>query len=101
MVIYLPGQSVDEEPLLDELTPREIVRELDKHVVGQAEAKRAVAIALRNRIRRQKLPPEMAEEEMPKNILMIGPTAVAKTEFTRRLPPLPNTPFPQVAATKS
>src|SRR5205823_5851899 len=62
MVIYLPGQNVDEEPLLDELTPREIVRELDKHVVGQAEAKRAVAIALRNRIRRQKLPPEMAEE---------------------------------------
>src|ERR1017187_1496855 len=62
MVIYLPAQSVDEEPILDELTPREIVRELDKHVVGQAEAKRAVAIALRNRIRRQKLPPEMAEE---------------------------------------
>src|SRR5207248_887535 len=61
MVIYLPGQSVDEEPLLDELTPREIVRELDKHVVGQAEAKRAVAIALRNRIRRQKLAPEMAD----------------------------------------
>src|ERR1700738_3048889 len=71
MVIYLPGQSVDEEQLLDELTPREIVRELDKHVVGQADAKRAVAIALRNRIRRQKLPPEMAEEVMPKNILMI------------------------------
>ena len=80
MVIYLPGQSVDEEPILDELTPREIVRELDKHVVGQAEAKRAVAIALRNRIRRQKLPPEMAEEVMPKNILMIGPTGVGKTE---------------------
>src|ERR1039458_10783919 len=71
MVIYLPAQSVDEEPILDELTPREIVRELDKHVVGQAAAKRAVAIALRNRIRRQKLPPEMAEEVMPKNILMI------------------------------
>ena len=85
MVIYLPGQSVDEEPLLDELTPREIVRELDKHVVGQAEAKRAVAIALRNRIRRQKLPPEMAEEVMPKNILMIGPTGVGKTELARRL----------------
>src|SRR5262245_29642988 len=65
MVIYLPSQSVDEEPLLDELTPREIVRELDKHVVGQADAKRAVAIALRNRIRRQKLPPEMADEVMP------------------------------------
>ena len=85
MVIYLPAQSVDEEPLLDELTPREIVRELDKYVVGQADAKRAVAIALRNRIRRQKLPPEMAEEVMPKNILMIGPTGVGKTELARRL----------------
>src|ERR1051325_6711140 len=85
MVIYLPNQSVDEEPLLDELTPREIVRELDKHVVGQSEAKRAVAIALRNRIRRQKLPPEMADEVMPKNILMIGPTGVGKTELARRL----------------
>ena len=81
MVIYLPGQSVDEEPLLDELTPREIVRELDKYVIGQADAKRAVAIALRNRIRRQKLEPEMAEEVMPKNILMIGPTGVGKTEI--------------------
>jgi len=66
MVIYLPGQSADEEPILDELTPREIVRELDKHVVGQSEAKRAVAIALRNRIRRQKLSPEMADEVMPR-----------------------------------
>src|SRR5581483_8008852 len=93
MVIYLPSQSVDEEPILDELTPREIVRELDKHVVGQAEAKRAVAIALRNRIRRQKLAPEMAEEVMPKNILMIGPTGVGKTELARRLVRLSNPPF--------
>src|SRR5437016_2097459 len=100
MVIYLPGQSVDEEPLLDELTPREIVRELDKHVVGQAEAKRAVAIALRNRIRRQKLPPEMAEEVMPKNILMIGPTGVGKTELARRLARLSNSPFLKVEASK-
>src|SRR5205814_6564511 len=100
MVIYLPSQSVDEEPLLDELTPREIVRELDKHVVGQPEAKRAVAIALRNRIRRQKLAPEMAEEVMPKNILMIGPTGVGKTEIARRLAKLANSPFLKVEASK-
>jgi ATP-dependent HslUV protease ATP-binding subunit HslU len=100
MVIYLPSQSVDEEPALDELTPREIVRELDKHVIGQAEAKRAVAIALRNRIRRQKLQPELAEEVMPKNILMIGPTGVGKTELARRLAKLANSPFMKVEASK-
>jgi ATP-dependent HslUV protease ATP-binding subunit HslU len=100
MVIYLPNQSVDEEPALDELTPREIVRELDKHVIGQAEAKRAVAIALRNRIRRQKLEPEMADEVMPKNILMIGPTGVGKTELARRLAKLANSPFMKVEASK-
>src|SRR5208337_453630 len=100
MVIYLPGQPLDETPLLDELTPREIVLELDKYVVGQADAKRAVAIALRNRIRRQKLEPEMADEVMPKNILMIGPTGVGKTELARRLAKLANSPFMKVEASK-
>ena len=100
MVIYLPSQSDDEAPPLDELTPREIVAELDKHVIGQAEAKRAVAIALRNRIRRQKLAPELADEVMPKNILMIGPTGVGKTEIARRLAKLSNSPFMKVEASK-
>jgi ATP-dependent HslUV protease ATP-binding subunit HslU len=100
MVIYLPQQSSDETPLLDELTPREIVAELDKHVIGQADAKRSVAIALRNRVRRQKLDPEMAEEVMPKNILMIGTTGVGKTEIARRLAKLANSPFLKVEASK-
>jgi len=97
--MYVP-ETVDESPHLDELTPREIVRELDKYVIGQAGAKRAVAIALRNRIRRQKLPPEMAEEIMPKNIIMIGPTGVGKTEIARRLAKLANSPFLKVEASK-
>jgi ATP-dependent HslUV protease ATP-binding subunit HslU len=91
---------VDATPALDELTPREIVRELDKYVIGQPDAKRAVAIALRNRIRRQKLPPEMADEVMPKNILMIGPTGVGKTEIARRLAKLSSSPFMKVEASK-
>ncbi len=100
MVIYLPAQSTEETPPLDELTPREIVRELDKYVVGQADAKKAVAIALRNRIRRQKLEPEIAEEVIPKNILMMGPTGVGKTELARRLARLANSPFLKVEASK-
>jgi ATP-dependent HslUV protease ATP-binding subunit HslU len=93
-------EPLTESPHLDELTPREIVRELDKYVIGQAAAKRAVAIALRNRVRRQKLPPEMADEVMPKNIIMIGPTGVGKTEIARRLAKLANSPFLKVEASK-
>ncbi len=83
-----------------DLTPKEIVEELDKYIVGQKEAKKAVAIALRNRYRRQKLPPELAEEVAPKNILMIGPTGVGKTEIARRLAKLTASPFIKVEATK-
>jgi ATP-dependent HslUV protease ATP-binding subunit HslU len=99
MVIYLTGE-VDEETRLDEMTPRQIVSELDKHVVGQRNAKRAVAIALRNRVRRQKLPPEMAVDVMPKNIIMIGSTGVGKTEIARRLARMSNSPFLKVEASK-
>src|SRR5260221_5112385 len=103
MVIYLPtqhGSGSEETPLLDELTPREIVVELDKYVIGQADAKKAVAVALRNRMRRQKLDPEMAEDVMPKNILMMGSTGVGKTEIARRLAKLANSPFLKVEASK-
>ncbi len=100
MAIYLPGTADDQELALDDLTPREIVAELDKYVVGQKAAKRAVAIALRNRMRRQKLPPDIADEIMPKNIIMIGPTGVGKTEIARRLAKLTNSPFLKVEASK-
>jgi len=100
MAIYLPGTAEDQALSLDEMTPREIVAELDKYVVGQAAAKRAVAIALRNRSRRQKLSPELADEVMPKNILMIGSTGVGKTEIARRLAKLTGSPFLKVEASK-
>ena len=100
MAIYMPGAAEDQELALDDLTPREIVAELDKYVVGQHAAKRAVAIALRNRMRRQKLSPELADEIMPKNIIMIGPTGVGKTEIARRLAKLTNSPFLKVEASK-
>ena len=95
-----PGEGEEFLPALDEMTPREIVAELDKYIVGQAAAKRAVAVALRNRVRRQKLSAEMAEDILPKNILMIGPTGVGKTEIARRLARLAGCPFVKVEASK-
>ena len=104
MVIYLTGEQQPAEPEVlpsfDELTPREIVVELDKYIVGQGAAKKAVAVALRNRVRRQKLTPELAEDILPKNILMIGPTGVGKTEIARRLARLAGCPFTKVEASK-
>lgn len=100
MAIYLGGETADARPKLDDLTPRQIVAELDKYVVGQASAKRAVAVALRNRIRRQKLPDDIARDVLPKNILMIGSTGVGKTEIARRLARISNSPFIKIEASK-
>ena len=102
MPIYLSGETKDvlPKPKLDDLTPREIVAELDKYVVGQTDAKRAVAVALRNRVRRQKLPEEMARDVLPKNILMIGTTGVGKTEIARRLARIADSPFIKIEASK-
>src|SRR5881396_996375 len=99
MVIHLPA-SIEEQPAGERLTPKEIVRELDTYIVGQRAAKRAVAIALRNRWRRQQLAPELREEIAPKNIIMIGPTGVGKTEIARRLAKLTRSPFLKIEASK-
>jgi ATP-dependent HslUV protease ATP-binding subunit HslU len=100
MVIQLPGSSDDTYLNAERLTPKEIVRELDKYIVGQRAAKRAVAIALRNRWRRQQLAPELRDEIAPKNIIMIGPTGVGKTEIARRLARLTRSPFLKIEASK-
>src|SRR5690348_10312424 len=100
MVIQLPAVSDDTVLNAERLTPKEIVRELDKYIVGQNAAKRAVAIALRNRWRRQQLPAELRDEIAPKNIIMIGPTGVGKTEIARRLARLVAAPFLKVEASK-
>ena len=96
----VPKEKSDKKEILNSLSPREIVSELDRFVVGQKNAKRAVAIALRNRWRRQALTGEMKDEVLPKNILMMGPTGVGKTEISRRLSKLAEAPFVKVEATR-
>ena len=102
MVFLMPGEKAETPPQVSpgSKTPREIVVELDKYVIGQRKAKKAVAVALRNRWRRQQLEPEMSREILPKNILMIGPTGVGKTEIARRLARLADAPFLKVEASK-
>src|ERR671916_1947742 len=94
------GEVVEDVRLLDNLTPAEIVAELDKYIIGQPDAKRAVAVALRNRYRRQQLPDDMRNEVQPKNILMMGPTGVGKTEIARRVAKIVDAPFVKVEATR-
>src|SRR5438094_9997638 len=96
----MPPEPRTKPPILDHLTPRQIVEELDRYVIGQQDAKRMVAIALRNRWRRQQLGPDIREEVMPKNIIMIGPTGVGKTEIARRLAKLAQSPFLKIEASK-
>ena len=102
MVFYIPQKlgEAEEEIIGDDLTPKQIVEKLDKYIVGQEKAKRSVAIALRNRTRRQKLPAEIAEDIVPKNIIMIGPTGIGKTEIARRLAKMTKSPFIKVEASK-
>jgi ATP-dependent HslUV protease ATP-binding subunit HslU len=99
-VTAIPEQQVSRDDFIASLTPKEIVGELDKFIVGQNKAKRAVAIALRNRWRSQQLHEDIRDEVAPKNILMIGPTGVGKTEIARRLAKLTNSPFIKVEASK-
>ena len=98
-----PKRGTLSEPMslpIEELTPRQIVAELDKYIIGQAAAKKAVAVALRNRYRRYQLPEDQRDDVMPKNILMVGPTGVGKTEIARRVAQLSKAPFVKVEATK-
>src|SRR5712691_399431 len=100
MIHYLPDKLQERVRAGDALTPREIVEELNRHIVGQDRAKRSVAIALRNRQRRRKLPPDLAAEVLPKNIILIGPTGVGKTEIARRIARLTASPFLKVEASR-
>src|SRR5436309_15476132 len=100
MIHYLPDRLDGRRRSRDDLTPSQIVEELDRHIVGQDRAKRSVAIALRNRQRRRKLPPDLAAEVLPKNIILIGPTGVGKTEIARRIARLTGSPFIKVEASR-
>ena len=98
--MIMKSETPTQPAKLDSMTPRQIVEELDRYVIGQSDAKRMVAIALRNRWRRQQLSPELREEIFPKNIIMIGPTGVGKTEISRRIAKLADAPFIKIEASK-